>query len=175
MASGRALSGLLLRALAQTVFDAGAAAPHPRSVGVFGFLVFERHSMKDAFDVTGGLLASGLFCEFREQAGLRHECRPVRSPWNQTTGHWMSAGPECTMHRDSGKRISSGGRPAFQGWPSEYRTEHARSLRAHGADDRKFPSLRCFRSRRRSHSRTRALRSLTDLAAITSTTKTATF
>jgi hypothetical protein len=43
-------------------------------VGVFEFLVFERHRMNDAFDITTGLRASGLFCEFRERAGLRDEC-----------------------------------------------------------------------------------------------------
>jgi len=42
-------------------------------VGVFGFLVFERHRMNDAFDITSGLLASGPFCEFCKRAGLRHE------------------------------------------------------------------------------------------------------
>jgi hypothetical protein len=29
--------------------------------------------MNDAFDIKSGLLASGLFCELRERAGLRHE------------------------------------------------------------------------------------------------------
>jgi|SRR5450755_5008981 hypothetical protein len=42
-------------------------------VGVSRFLVFKCHRMNDAFDITSGLFASGLLCEFRERAGLRHE------------------------------------------------------------------------------------------------------
>src|SRR6202043_1682098 len=52
----------------------GAAEPPPRSVGwCFRVLVFERHRMNGTFEITSGLLASGLFCEFGERAGLRRE------------------------------------------------------------------------------------------------------
>src|SRR6266576_3270092 len=50
----------------------GAAEPHPRSVG-WRFLVFERHCMNDAFHITRGSLASGLFRQFRERARLRYK------------------------------------------------------------------------------------------------------
>jgi hypothetical protein len=41
--------------------------------GVLGLLVFKRHRMDDAFDITSDSLASGFFGEFRERAGRRHE------------------------------------------------------------------------------------------------------
>jgi hypothetical protein len=41
--------------------------------GVFGFLVFERHGMDDAFDIMSGSLASGLFSEFGKRTGPGHE------------------------------------------------------------------------------------------------------
>src|SRR5215470_3941251 len=42
-------------------------------VGVFRFLVLERHRMNDAFNIISCSLASGLFRKFRKRAGSRHE------------------------------------------------------------------------------------------------------